>query len=112
MSISTLQVASCQALSGTGALHVAGMMLMRAFGRDQTVYITNPSWSNHRQVFESVGFSVREFNYALSGGIDMKSLFRALTEAAPMSIFVLHASAHNPSGWDPTPEQWRKIGVW
>lgn len=84
---------------------------MRAFGRDQTVYITNPSWSNHRQVFESVGFSVREFNYASSGGVDMQSLLRALTEAAPMSIFVLHASAHNPSGWDPTPEQWRKIGA-
>ncbi|SPB50637.1 unnamed protein product [Aspergillus niger] len=34
-----------------------------------------------------------------------------MTEADPMSIFVLHASAHNPSGWDPTPEQWRKIGA-
>ncbi|RDK38728.1 PLP-dependent transferase [Aspergillus phoenicis ATCC 13157] len=105
------RVASCQALSGTGALHMAGMMLMRTSICDQTGYITNPSWSNHRQLFESVGFSVREFNYASSSGVDMQSLFRAMTEADPMSIFVLHASAHNPSGWDPTPEQWRKIGA-
>ncbi|PYI16570.1 PLP-dependent transferase [Aspergillus violaceofuscus CBS 115571] len=105
------RVASCQALSGTGALHVAGMMLRRALGHDRTVYITNPSWSNHRQVFESVGFSVRQFDYASRDGIDMQSLLRALNEADPMSIFVLHASAHNPTGWDPSPEQWRQIGA-
>lgn len=87
------------------------MMLLRAFGRDRTVYITNPSWSNHRHVFESIGFSVREFKYASSGGIDMESLLRTLHEAEPMSIFVLHASAHNPSGWDPSPEQWQHIGA-
>ncbi|KAJ5175685.1 uncharacterized protein N7482_001562 [Penicillium canariense] len=104
------RVASCQALSGTGALHVAGTMLMRAFGRDRTVYITNPSWSNHRQVFESVGFGVKEFNYSLSGGVDMQSFLQSLNEAAPKSIFVFHASAHNPSGWDPSPEQWKQIG--
>ncbi|PYH85795.1 PLP-dependent transferase [Aspergillus uvarum CBS 121591] len=105
------RVACCQALSGTGALHVAGMMLRRALGHARTVYITNPSWPNHRQVFESVGFSVREFDYASRGGIDMESLLRALNEADPMSIFVLHASAHNPTGWDPSPEQWRQIGA-
>ncbi|RAH64386.1 PLP-dependent transferase [Aspergillus aculeatinus CBS 121060] len=109
--ISGGRVASCQALSGTGALHVAGMLLRRALGQDRTVYITNPSWSNHRQVFESVGFSVREFHYASRDGIDMESLLQALTEADPSSIFVLHASAHNPTGWDPSPEQWRQIAA-
>ncbi|PYH55253.1 PLP-dependent transferase [Aspergillus niger CBS 101883] len=86
------RVASCQALSGTGALHVAGMMLMRTSICDQIVYITNPSWSNHRQVFESVGFSVREFNYASSSGIDMQSLLRAMTEADPMLFPIFDAA--------------------
>jgi aspartate aminotransferase len=77
-----------------------------------TVYITSPSWSNHRQVFESIGFPVREFNYTTpdNSGIDMDSLTEPLTQAPPHSIFVFHASAHNPSGWDPTVEQWKAIG--
>ncbi|KAF4761378.1 hypothetical protein HAV15_005727 [Penicillium sp. str.  len=94
------KVASCQALSGTGALHIAGTLLKQALGCDTTVYITKPSWSNHRQVFESIGFAVREFNYSSDAGVDMQSLVQTLEEAAPKSIFVFHASAHNPSGWD------------
>jgi aspartate aminotransferase len=77
-----------------------------------TVYITNPSWSNHRQVFENIGFPVREFNYTTpdNSGIDMDSLTETLSQAPAHSIFVFHASAHNPSGWDPTVEQWKTIG--
>ncbi|KAH8704895.1 putative aspartate aminotransferase [Talaromyces proteolyticus] len=107
------RVASCQALSGTGALHVAGKMLYKALGRKTTVYITKPSWSNHRQVFESVGFPVQEFVYSSdsTNGVDMSSFLKTLKDAAPKSILVLHASAHNPTGWDPTPEQWKAIGV-
>ncbi|KAJ0417801.1 PLP-dependent transferase [Aspergillus carlsbadensis] len=110
------RVASCQALSGTGALHTAGTMLYRATqtsgGTVPTVYITNPSWSNHRQVFESIGFPVREFNYTTvdNSGVDMESITETLSQAPPHSIFVFHASAHNPSGWDPTVEQWKAIG--
>ncbi|QGA18818.1 hypothetical protein EYB26_006503 [Talaromyces marneffei] len=106
------RVSSCQALSGTGALHVTGKMLYRALGSNTTVYITNPSWSNHRQVFESIGFHVKEYTYSTSDidGVDMASLLNTLNEAAPKSILVLHASAHNPSGWDPSPEQWEVIG--
>ncbi|KAJ5507680.1 hypothetical protein N7527_009823, partial [Penicillium freii] len=91
------RVAACQALSGTGALHIAGTMLKQVLGRDTTVYITKPSWSNHRQAFESIGFTVREFDYS--------------SNAAPKSIFVFHASAHNPSGWDCSVDQWRQIGA-
>ncbi|CRL17816.1 Aspartate/other aminotransferase [Penicillium camemberti] len=105
------RVASCQALSGTGALHIAGTMLKQVLGRDTTVYITKPSWSNHRQVFESIGFAVREFNYSSNAGVDMQSLIQTLNEAAPKSIFVFHASAHNPSGWDCSVDQWKQIGA-
>jgi aspartate aminotransferase len=86
-------------------------MLKQVLGRDTTVYITKPSWSNHRQVFESIGFAVQEFNYSASAGVDMQSLIQTLNEAAPKSIFVFHASAHNPSGWDCSPDQWKQIGA-
>lgn len=87
-------------------------MLYKALGSDATVYITNPSWSNHRQVFESIGFHVEEYTYSSpeADGVDMSSLLKTLNEAAPKSIFLLHASAHNPSGWDPSPEEWKIIG--
>ncbi|KAL3431039.1 PLP-dependent transferase [Aspergillus tetrazonus] len=107
------RVATCQALSGTGALHIAGKMLHKALETEHeapTVYITNPSWSNHRQVFDSVGFPVVEYAYSLPDGLDMNSVMESLNQATPNSIFVFHASAHNPSGWDPTPEQWKTIG--
>ncbi|KAL4819979.1 PLP-dependent transferase [Aspergillus spinulosporus] len=110
------RVASCQALSGTGALHIAGRMLHKAAqsagSSVPAVYITNPSWSNHRQVFESIGFSVQEYTYLKpdADGINMNSITQALKQAPINSIFVFHASAHNPSGWDPTPEQWKEIG--
>lgn len=60
-----------------------------------------------------MGFEVQEFAYSSNNasGVDMSSFLKTLNEAAPKSIFVLHASAHNPSGWDPTPEQWKEIGA-
>ncbi|KAL4734764.1 pyridoxal phosphate-dependent transferase [Aspergillus similis] len=110
------RVASCQALSGTGALHTAGKILYRAAQTAgdtvPAIYITNPSWSNHRQVFESIGFPVQEYSYSTpdADGIDMDFLTQTLNQAPINSIFVFHASAHNPSGWDPTPAQWKSIG--
>ncbi|KAJ5973315.1 hypothetical protein N7481_010525 [Penicillium waksmanii] len=101
----------CCSPGRSSALHIVGTMLKEALGRDTTVYITKPSWSNHRKVFESIGFSVREFNYSSSAGVDMQSLIQTLDEAAPKSIFVFHASAHNPSGWDCRADQWKQIGA-
>ncbi|KAL3481113.1 pyridoxal phosphate-dependent transferase [Aspergillus californicus] len=110
------RVSSCQSLSGTGSLHIAGKLLYSALCSNPntdipTVYITNPTWSNHRQVFESIGFPVREYTYSSNTGVDMASLSQTLSNAPKHSIFVFHASAHNPSGWDPTHEQWKTIGA-
>lgn len=86
-------------------------MLYKALGSDTIVYITKPTWSNHRQVFESVGFPVEEFTYSSNDiGLDMPSILSTLNTVPPKSIFVFHASAHNPSGCDPSPEQWKAIG--
>ncbi|KAL4869837.1 pyridoxal phosphate-dependent transferase [Aspergillus spectabilis] len=112
------RVATCQSLSGTGALHITGKLLSKALSSPTTplptVYITSPTWSSHKQIFESIGFPVHGYNYSSPSPsnpeIDIASLTKTLTQAPENSIFNFHASAHNPSGWDPTIEQWKEIG--
>lgn len=98
-------------MSGTGALSLAGSFLHQTLPSGTPVYITEPTWSNHRQVFEAAGFEVREFRWysAKTGRLDLKSLLDALWQAPPRSVFVFHASAHNPSGCDPSKEEWKQI---
>ncbi|KAL1863108.1 hypothetical protein Daus18300_008100 [Diaporthe australafricana] len=109
--ISEERVATCQALSGTGALSLAGSFLHQTLPRGTPVYITDPTWSNHRQVFEAAGFEVREFRWysAETGRLDLESVLAALLRAPPRSVFIFHASAHNPSGCDPSEREWRQI---
>ncbi|POR31111.1 Aspartate aminotransferase [Tolypocladium paradoxum] len=104
-------VAACQALSGTGALHLAGAFLYQTLPAQTPVYITKPTWSNHRQVFETIGFEVREFEWysPKTGRLNLSSILDALSQAPPRSVFVFHASAHNPSGCDPSKEEWQQI---
>ncbi|KAJ0109348.1 Aspartate aminotransferase [Diaporthe amygdali] len=105
------RVAACQALSGTGALSLAGSFLHQTLPAGTPVYITEPTWSNHRQVFEAVGFEVREFRWysAETGQLDLPSVLDALSQAPSQSVFIFHASAHNPSGCDPSKGAWRQI---
>lgn len=111
-SFDNIQVATCQSLSGTGALHLAGLLLARCHPVRPKVYIPEPTWSNHVQVFSSIGFECESFSYydKDSKTLDFESYLRTLRAAAPGSIFVLHACAHNPTGVDPTKDQWREIG--
>ncbi|KAI5460702.1 pyridoxal phosphate-dependent transferase [Mariannaea sp. PMI_226] len=105
------RVAACQSLSGTGALHLAGVFLRQTLPSNTPVCITRPSWSNHRQVFETIGFEVCEFQWYSEdiGRLDLQSVLETLSQAPAGSIIVLHGSAHNPSGCDPSKEEWQKI---
>lgn len=106
-----LQVAACQALSGTGALSLAGSFLHQTLPPGTPVYITEPTWSNQRQVFEAADFEIREFRWYSdkTGRLDLRSVLDAVTKAPPRSVFVFHASAQNPSGCDPNKEEWKQI---
>jgi aspartate aminotransferase len=104
------QVACSQSLSGTGALHLAGSFLRLVCDSSAKVYITEPSWSNHRAVFESTGFPVQAYSYLDQfGRFDFANTVVTLEEATPGSVFVFHACAHNPSGCDPSQNQWKQI---
>ncbi|KAL4898749.1 pyridoxal phosphate-dependent transferase [Aspergillus ambiguus] len=109
------KIATCQTLSGTGALHLAGRILAscQPAASSRKVYIPEPTWSNHHLVFSTLGFDCQTFRYydPAAKTLDMDSYRATLDAADPGSIVVLHACAHNPTGLDPTPAQWREIGA-
>jgi aspartate aminotransferase, cytoplasmic len=76
------------------------------------VYITEPTWSNHDLLFQRLGFQVEKLPYyrAHDSSFDAEAFLGALSAADPGSAVVLHACAHNPTGCDPTVDQWRAIG--
>jgi aromatic-amino-acid transaminase len=104
------QVATVQALGGTGALKL-GADLLKRFYPDAQVWISNPSWENHRALFESAGFVVNNYPYydAQTRGLDFTAMLGTLQAMAANSIVVLHACCHNPTGVDLTLDQWKQI---
>ena len=99
-----------QALGGTGGLKVGADFLQRA-DPGARVWISQPSWENHRALFENAGFAVEAYPYYDSGshGLDFDGMLGALRALPPRSIVVLHACCHNPTGVDPTPAQWTRV---
>ena len=99
-----------QALGGTGALKVGADFLKR-FAPGAAVWISDPSWENHRALFEGAGFTVNNYPYydAATRGLDFAGMTAALERLPAGAIVVLHACCHNPTGVDPTREQWTRI---
>jgi len=99
-----------QALGGTGGLKI-GADFMKRFSPDSEVWISNPSWENHRALFEAAGFTVKTYPYydAASHGVDYSGFLQALEGAAAGTVIVLHACCHNPSGVDLTDTQWTGV---
>lgn len=104
------RVVTVQALGGTGGLKV-GADLLKRISPDAKVLISDPSWENHRALFEGAGFEVATYPYydAARHGIAFEAMLAALDQAAPGTIVVLHACCHNPSGYDLTPAQWDQV---
>ena len=95
-------VATVQTLSGTGALRVIGEFLAKY--KPSAIYVSNPTWSNHNQVFATAGLSVRQYRYfdKETKGLDINGMLADLEAATPGSCVLLHTCAHNPTGVDPT----------
>ncbi|XP_030386257.1 aspartate aminotransferase, cytoplasmic [Scaptodrosophila lebanonensis] len=100
-----------QTISGTGALRLAADFLLQQLKR-HTVYYSNPTWENHHKIFADVGFTkLHTYRYwdQKNRQLDFKGMMADLDEAPPLSIIILHSCAHNPTGIDPTQEQWIQI---
>jgi aromatic-amino-acid transaminase len=104
------RVATVQAIGGTGGLKLGADFLKR-LNPGATVMISDPSWENHRALFETAGFPVAQYPYydAAKKGIDFDGMLGALNAAAAGTIVVLHACCHNPTGYDITAEQWTQV---
>jgi aromatic-amino-acid transaminase len=101
---------TAQALGGTGALKI-GADFLRQLLPDSKAYISDPSWENHRALFERAGFPVETYPYydAATRGLNFDGMLAGLKAMPARSVVVLHACCHNPTGVDPTPEQWKLV---
>ena len=100
-----------QTPGGTGGLRVAADLL-RQTGSGETLWMSEPTWPNHPQLFAAAGFRVRTYPYTDATGrrIDEAAMLDALGQASPGDIVLLHGACHNPTGVDPSPALWQQIG--
>lgn len=105
------RIAITQSISGTGALRIGGAFLQRHYPNAKTIYIPTPSWANHKAVFSDSGLEVKTYRYYNKDtiGLDFEGMIEDIKNLPKNSIVLLHACAHNPTGVDPTEEQWRAI---
>ena len=108
------RIATVQALGGTGGLKLGADFLRRlqpAGEPTAQVLISDPSWENHRALFEGAGFVVGQYPYydAARAGLDVDALLAALNSTPSGTIVVLHACCHNPTGYDLDTAQWKQV---
>ncbi len=104
------RVVTVQALGGTGGLRI-GADFLKQLSPDAQVWISEPSWENHRALFESAGFKVNAYPYydSATRGLKFEAMLGALGALPSGTIVVLHSCCHNPTGVDLSQEQWRKV---
>mmetsp|Transcript_8579 Transcript_8579/g.9765 ORF Transcript_8579/g.9765 Transcript_8579/m.9765 type:complete len:425 (-) Transcript_8579:1364-2638(-) len=106
------RIAGVQTLSGTGACRLAGEFFNRfSLSSGNTIYQPNPTWGNHVPIFKDAGMEVKQYSYfdKSTNGLDFGGMMSDIESAPDGSAFLLHACAHNPTGVDPTEEQWKEI---
>lgn len=104
------RIVTSQAISGTGSLRV-GAEFIATYLRVPAVYVSKPTWGPHVTIFQKTGLQVREYPYwcGKTKGLDFTGMTAALAGAPAGSVVLLHACAHNPTGVDPTQQQWQAL---
>ncbi|MCX7420789.1 MAG: aspartate/tyrosine/aromatic aminotransferase [Planctomycetia bacterium] len=101
---------TAQCPGGTGALRVAADFVKKMFP-SATAWFSTPTWPNHQGIFKSAGLATASYPYfdAAKNGLDLTGMISTLNTVAAGDVVVLHGCCHNPSGVDPTPDQWTQI---
>ncbi|RZA10118.1 MAG: aminotransferase class I/II-fold pyridoxal phosphate-dependent enzyme, partial [Proteobacteria bacterium] len=104
------RVVTTQAVGGTGALKI-GADFLKQLSPDTVVAISDPSWENHRALFETAGFNVQNYRYydATSNDVNRSGMLEDLDALPAGSIVVLHACCHNPTGVDLGASDWVNV---
>jgi len=102
---------TAQSVGGTSALRIGADFLSQEISR--IVYLPTPTWQNHTAIFKRSGMGVRNYRYydPVNFSLDMDGLLEDIGRMPEKAIIVLHAICHNPSGIDPTPQQWQEISA-
>lgn len=92
---------------------MGALFLSKFYRGSKTVYFSNPTWVNHNQIFTNVGLTTAFYPYYSNEtrAIDFDGMKAGISEAPERSIILLHACAHNPTGMDPTFDQWKEIAA-
>ena len=95
------QVAAVQTLSGTGACRLFGEFIARFHGRGTKVYLPDPTWGNHIAIVKNAGLEPVSYKYydPATNGVDFKGFIEDVKKAENGSVFLIHACAHNPTGY-------------
>ncbi len=102
---------TAQAPGGTGALRVAADFVFSTLGK-RTVWLSDPTWPNHPQVFNAAGLPTASYPYfdKQTNGVAFEAMLNALRAAPEGDVVVVHGCCHNPTGVDLQPQQWRALG--
>lgn len=108
--VTAKRAATAQTPGGTGGLRVAADFIKKAFP-EATVWLSEPTWPNHPQIFSAAGLEQKSYPYfdKAKNGLAFEAMLKALGETAAGDVVVLHGCCHNPTGIDPSPEQWQAI---
>ena len=103
------RLSAIQTIGGTSALRIGAEFLVKQ--GHPVMYLSDPSWPNHKQVFEKAGMTIQEYPYYdyLNNGLKFEAMCQALEKMPPGSVILLHAGCHNPTGVDLMREQWKIV---
>ena len=108
--LASRRVTTVHTPGGTGALRVAGDFLHKMFP-DKRIWVSQPTWPNHQGVFRAAGMEVKTYPYfdSATNTLSIDQMLVALAQIPEGDVVLLHGCCHNPTGIDPTPEQWARI---
>jgi len=104
------RIATIQSVGSSGSLRVGADFIHRYFP-DSGVWVSDPTWDNHRAMFEGAGLAVHSYPYydSASGGLRFDAMLETLRSLPRRSVVLMHACCHNPTGVDPTRAQWNAL---
>eukprot|EP00092_Neocalanus_flemingeri_P007336 GFUD01007922.1.p1 GENE.GFUD01007922.1~~GFUD01007922.1.p1 ORF type:complete len:424 (-),score=123.65 GFUD01007922.1:277-1548(-) len=104
---------SLQGISGTGSLRIGAEFIAKWWPGNKTIYLPKPSWGNHTPIFKFAGVNVGGYTYydPTTCGLNFSGAMADISAIPEGSVILLHACAHNPTGVDPTPEQWKEMSA-
>jgi aspartate/tyrosine/aromatic aminotransferase len=109
--IAAKRAATAQCPGGTGALRVAGDYL-HTVHPGARIWLSNPTWANHNTIFAAAGLTCEKYDYRdpETNGLDFDAMCASIKKIPKGDVILLHGCCHNPTGIDPTPEQWSVLG--